>query len=71
MSAVRFLLLAIVAGLLLWYVVLPALDEPGIRGPAGDAVESVIDEQPEAHDDWTPEERAVWREQVNQRLYGR
>ena len=71
MTAGRLLTLATVFGLLIWYVVVPALDEPEIRGPAAGSAERITDEEAEEHDHWSPEERAVWREQVNQRLYGR
>lgn len=66
----RLLVLIIAFGLMLWFFVLPSINEPGTRGPA---VAPQATESTEAgeRDTWTREERAAWREQVDQRLYRR
>jgi hypothetical protein len=66
----RFLILVIAFGLMLWFFVLPSINEPVARGPTVDPNESAPTNA-EARDAWTQEERAVWREQINQRLYRR
>lgn len=70
MSLPRFLFLAVVFGGLLWFVVLPSLEEPEIHQPAQKRGE--VSTKDDGHlDPWTKEEQAVWREQVNHRLIGR
>lgn len=66
----RLLILITAFGLMLWFFVLPSINEPATRGPAAgpDETDSTSAEEQET---WTQAERAVWREQVNQRLYRR
>ena len=66
----RLLILITAFGLMLWFFVLPSINGPVTHGPAVglDETESTNAEE---RDFWTREERAVWREQVNQRLYRR
>lgn len=70
MSLSRLLFLAVFVGVLLWFFVLPGIEEPEIRSAINDEAETSA-EDTEAHEPWTKEEQAVWREQINQRLYGR
>jgi hypothetical protein len=74
MTLGKFLFLAAFAALLVWFFVVPSLDGSESREPAngasGSATTSSEDDQQE-HDPWTPEERAVWREQINDRIFRR
>jgi hypothetical protein len=66
----RLLILIAAFGLMLWFFVLPSINEPVTRGPAL-GVDETASENAEEHDPWTREERAVWRDQINQRLHRR
>lgn len=66
----RLLILVTAFGLMLWFFVLPSINEPGTRGPAV-GPEDADSTNSEEYDSWTAEERAVWRERLNQRLYRR
>jgi hypothetical protein len=66
----RFLFLAVVFALLLWIFVFPSLNESEVYLPVHDASSAAVNNR-EEHDAWGKAEQAVWRDQVNQRLYGR
>jgi hypothetical protein len=70
MSLGRLLFLIAVFGLMVWYFVVPSLDDPGTRGAAG-GPKPTEPVEPEDYEAWTPEEQAVWREQINRRLHSR
>lgn len=70
MSLSRILILAAAFGAMVWFFVLPSLDEAETRTPAR-GTEQAASPRSDEGDTWSAEERAVWREQVNQRMYGR
>jgi hypothetical protein len=70
MSLHRFLFLAVVFALLLWIFVFPSLNESEVYLPIHDASSAAVNIS-EEYDAWGKAEQAVWRDQVNQRLYGR
>jgi hypothetical protein len=70
MSSSRLLILAAALAAMIWFVVIPGLDQPETRGPlAGSASEPATGT--EAGEEWNAEERAVWRAQIDHRLRGR
>lgn len=63
----RFIGLGAAFGLMLWWALGSGLDDPGSYQASSGSVASSSNDAGE-HEPWTREERAVWREGVNQRL---
>ena len=70
MTIGRLLILVVAFGLMFWFFVLPSIDEPVTRTSVTESRGSASSES-DGHESWSKEERAVWRDQVNQRLYPR
>lgn len=66
----RLLLLVVSFGLMVWLFIVPSLNEPTTRGPASSPEREEVSNEG-APDPRTREEEAVWREQIDRRLYRR
>ena len=66
----RLLFLVVVFGLMVWFFVVPSINEPAVHRPVLHSLEEETS-QGEGPEPRTREETAVWREQLDRRLYRR
>lgn len=64
----RIVILAAAFGLMLWYALAQSPEDPAPKETTSHPADTAVDAPPEQHQDWSREERAIWRDTVNQRL---